>query len=66
MNLSAADGSGTNGHTEKSLAVYFQGRTADEDVPSAAHPSLPAKGAYIDGSLKVTYWRQSMDDAISW
>ncbi|MFE9004378.1 DUF4232 domain-containing protein [Streptomyces sp. NPDC007875] len=66
VNLSAADGSGTNGHTEKSLAVYFQGRTADEDVPSAAHPSLPAKGAYIDDSLKVTYWQQSMDDAISW
>ncbi|MGW7616458.1 DUF4232 domain-containing protein [Streptomyces antimycoticus] len=66
VNLSAADGSGTNGHTEKSLAVYFQGRTADEDVPSAAHPSLPAKGAYIDDSLKVTYWQQSMDNAISW
>ncbi|MFE2443536.1 DUF4232 domain-containing protein [Streptomyces sp. NPDC059426] len=66
VNLSAADGSGKNGHTEKSLAVHFQGRTADEDVPSAAHPPLPAKGAYIDDSLKVTYWQQSMDDAISW
>ncbi|WNE97990.1 DUF4232 domain-containing protein [Streptomyces luomodiensis] len=66
VNLSAADGSGTNGHTVKSLTVYFQGRTADEDVPSAAHPSLPAKGVYVDDSLKVTYWQQSMDDAISW
>ncbi|MCG0283601.1 DUF4232 domain-containing protein [Streptomyces sp. PSAA01] len=64
--LSAADGSGKNGHTEKSLAVHFQGRTPDEDVPSAAHPALPAKGAYIDDSLKVTYWQQSMDAAISW
>jgi hypothetical protein len=66
VNLSAADGSGTNGRTEKSLTVFFQGRTADEDVPSAAHPSLPAKGVYIDDSIKVTYWQQSMDDAISW
>ncbi|MFC9226779.1 DUF4232 domain-containing protein [Streptomyces hygroscopicus] len=66
VNLSAADGSGTNGHTEKSLTVYFQGRTADEDVPSAAHPSLPAKGVYVDDSLKVTYWQQSMDTAIDW
>ncbi|MDN3058581.1 DUF4232 domain-containing protein [Streptomyces sp. SRF1] len=66
VNLSAADGSGKNGHTVKSLTVYFQGRTADEDVPSAAHPSLPAKGVYVDDSLKVTYWQQSMDDAIIW
>ncbi|MFF5589960.1 DUF4232 domain-containing protein [Streptomyces hygroscopicus] len=66
VNLSSADGSGTNGHTVKSLTVYFQGRTADEDVPSAAHPSLPAKGVYVDDSLKVTYWQQSMDDAIIW
>jgi hypothetical protein len=66
VNLSAADGSGTNGRTETSLTIYFQGRTAGEDVPSAARPSLPAKGIYIDDSLKVTYWQQSMDDAISW
>ncbi|MFD8627000.1 DUF4232 domain-containing protein [Streptomyces hygroscopicus] len=66
VNLSSADGSGKHGHTVKSLTVYFQGRTADEDVPSAAHPSLPAKGVYVDDSLKVTYWQQSMDDAIIW
>jgi len=35
-------------------------------VGSAAHPSLPAKGVYVDNSLKVTYWQQSMDDAVSW
>lgn len=66
VNLSAADGSGSNGHTEKSLTVWFQGRTADEDVPSAAHPSLPAKGVWIDDSIKVTYWQQNLDDAIIW
>ncbi|MEU2688694.1 DUF4232 domain-containing protein [Streptomyces hygroscopicus] len=66
VNLSSADGSGKHGHTVKSLTVHFQGRTADEDVPSAAHPSLPAKGVYVDNSLKVTYWQQSMDTAIDW
>ncbi|MER7183464.1 DUF4232 domain-containing protein, partial [Streptomyces hyaluromycini] len=64
--LSATDGSGTNGHTVKSLTVYFQGRSGNESVGTGAHPSLPAKGVYVDDSLKVTYWQQSMDDAVSW
>ncbi|NIY63741.1 DUF4232 domain-containing protein [Streptomyces malaysiensis] len=65
VNLSAADGSGTNGNTEKSLTVYYQGRNG-ESLSSGATPSLPAKGVYVDSSIKVTYWQQSMDDAISW
>ncbi|MEU0935153.1 DUF4232 domain-containing protein [Embleya sp. NPDC005971] len=66
VNLSAADGSGGEGHTENSLTVYFHGPSGNESVGSGAHPSLPAKGAYVDGSLKVTYWQQSMDDAVTW
>ena len=66
VNLSAADGSGSHGRTEKSLAVYFQGPSGTENVGTAARPALPAKGVHIDDSLKVTYWQQSMDDAISW
>ncbi|WP_327368372.1 DUF4232 domain-containing protein [Streptomyces sp. NBC_01217] len=66
VNLSAADGSGSHGRTEKSLVVYFHGRSGNESVGAGAHPSLPAKGLYIDDSLKVTYWQQSMDDAVSW
>ena len=65
VNLSAADGSGSNGTTEKSLTVYFQDR-AGESLSSAAHPSLPAKGVYIDDSIKVSYWQQELDDAIIW
>ncbi|MGW2326590.1 DUF4232 domain-containing protein [Streptomyces sp. NPDC001700] len=65
VNLSAADGSGSNGHTEKSLNVWFQGRTADEDT-TAARPALPAKGVWIDDSIKVTYWQQNLEDAIIW
>ncbi|MEU5640962.1 DUF4232 domain-containing protein [Streptomyces milbemycinicus] len=65
VNLSATDGSGTNGHTVKSLAVTFQDRTA-ENTSWVAHPSLPAEGVYVDDSLSVTYWQQSMDNALSW
>ncbi|MFF1306703.1 DUF4232 domain-containing protein [Streptomyces sp. NPDC058307] len=66
VSLSATDGSGANGHTAKSLTVYFHGRSGDESVGTGAHPSLPAKGVYVDDSLEVTYWQQSMDDAVSW
>ncbi|MFD4598255.1 DUF4232 domain-containing protein [Streptomyces sp. NPDC058464] len=66
VNLSATDGSGTNGRTVKSLTVYFEGRSDNGSVGTGAHPSLPAKGVYVDDSLKVTYWQQSMDDALNW
>ncbi|MFG2943784.1 DUF4232 domain-containing protein [Streptomyces adustus] len=64
VSLSAGDGSGSNGYTAKSLTVYFHGSSGNESVGAGAHPSLPAKGIYVDDSLKVTYWQQSMDDAI--
>jgi hypothetical protein len=66
VNLSSADGSGANGYTTKSLTVFFHGPSGNESTGASAHPSLPAKGVYVDDSLKVTYWQQSMDDAISW
>lgn len=59
--LSAADGSGANGYTAKSLEVYF-----NSSAGSAAQPSLPAKGVYIDSSISVTYWQSDMDAALSW
>lgn len=66
VSLSATDGSGANGHTEESLSVYFSGPAGSESVGKGAAPSLPAKGVYVDDSLKVTYWQQSMDDAVTW
>jgi len=66
VSLSATDGSGTNGRTVKSLTVYFFGRSLSENVGKAANPALPAKGVYIDDSLKATYWQQSMSDATNW
>ncbi|MFE6620804.1 DUF4232 domain-containing protein [Streptomyces sp. NPDC057740] len=66
VSLSATDGSGASGYTANSLAVHFHGRSMSGSVGAAAHPSLPAKGVYIDDSIKVTYWQQEMNDAISW
>ncbi|MGY0068206.1 DUF4232 domain-containing protein [Streptomyces sp. QTS137] len=66
VNLSAADGSGSSGRTEKSLAVYFRGPSGNESVGEGANPALPAEGVYVDDSLKVTYWQQSMEDAVMW
>ncbi|MFE9675740.1 DUF4232 domain-containing protein [Streptomyces sp. NPDC006259] len=64
--LSAADGSGDGGTTAEKLTVAFQGRTPDSDGGASATPPLPAAGVYYDSSLTVTYWQQSMDDALSW
>ncbi|WP_217210814.1 DUF4232 domain-containing protein [Streptomyces sp. AC550_RSS872] len=66
VSLSATDGSASGGRTEKSLAVSFFGRSMSGSVGTSAHPSLPAKGLYVDDSLKVTYWQQEMDAATNW
>ncbi|MCT7353330.1 DUF4232 domain-containing protein [Streptomyces sp. 15-116A] len=62
--LSAADGSGNGGTTGHQLTVGFQGRTPNSSGGPSAIPSLPAKGVYYDSSLAVTYWQQSMEDAL--
>ncbi|MCX4812005.1 DUF4232 domain-containing protein [Streptomyces sp. NBC_01239] len=59
------NGSGTNGHTAKSLAVYFFDRNSNSISP-AATPSLPAKGVYVDDSLRVTYWLSDAQDALTY
>ncbi|MFI1213759.1 DUF4232 domain-containing protein [Streptomyces sp. NPDC020802] len=58
--LSAADGSGSNGYTAKSLTFHLKG---SERVQK---PSLPAKGVYVDDSIHVTYWQSTMDSALAW
>jgi hypothetical protein len=57
--LSAADGSGANGYTAKTLEIGF-------DKGRSATPALPAKGVYIDDKLTVTYWQQGLDDALAY
>ncbi|QFZ74962.1 DUF4232 domain-containing protein [Streptomyces fagopyri] len=57
--LSAGDGSGGNGYTAKTLVIGFaKGATST--------PALPAKGVHVDDRLTVTYWQQSLDDALSY
>ncbi|MDI3417770.1 DUF4232 domain-containing protein [Streptomyces luteolus] len=63
--LSGTDGS-SDGYTAKTLAVAFQGRSGNESVGEIAHPALPAKGVYVDNTIRVTYWQQEMKDAVSW
>ncbi|WP_405830481.1 DUF4232 domain-containing protein [Streptomyces sp. NBC_01176] len=57
--LSAGDGSGGDGYTAKTLVVGFA-------KGAASTPALPAKGVYVDAKLTVTYWQQSLDDALSY
>ncbi|MFI7401597.1 DUF4232 domain-containing protein [Streptomyces sp. NPDC049541] len=66
ISLSATDGSSEGGHTAKSLTVYFSPRSMSGSVGAPAHPPLPAKGVYVDDSIKVTYWQQDMNDATDW
>ncbi|GAA3165338.1 DUF4232 domain-containing protein [Streptomyces virens] len=63
--LASADGSGEGGTTGHKLTVGFQGRTPNSSGGPSATPSLPAKGVYYDSSMAVTYWQQSMDEALS-
>jgi hypothetical protein len=64
--LASADGSGDGGTTARKLTVGFQGMTPNSSGGPAATPSLPAKGVYYDSTLAVTYWQQSMDDALAY
>ncbi|MFF1652031.1 DUF4232 domain-containing protein [Streptomyces sp. NPDC058255] len=57
--LSGGDGSGANGYTAKALTISF-------DSGSTARAALPAKGVYVDDKLTVTYWQQSLDDALTY
>jgi hypothetical protein len=57
--LSAADGTGTNGHTAKTLTI---------ELPTgpAANPPLPAKGVYVDDRPTVTYWLSNREAALTY
>ena len=57
--LSAADGTGKRGRTAKNLTIALP------DGP-AARPALPAKGVYVDDTVRVTYWLSSRDAALTY
>lgn len=62
--LSAADGSGEGGSTEKKAVIHFQGKKSGSDGGAPASPALPAKGVYVDSTVAVTYWQSTVDDAL--
>jgi hypothetical protein len=65
--LSATDGSGSDGYTAKSLSVYFANAKGHSGYNGpSAQLSVPAKGVFVDSSIKVTYWQRSMDTALTW
>lgn len=67
VTLSATDDSGANGYWAKSLAVHFAGPKGLSDYDGkSARPALPAKGVWVDDTLKVTYWQTEMDAALMW
>ncbi|MDQ0811941.1 hypothetical protein QFZ63_003655 [Streptomyces sp. B3I7] len=55
--LASADGSGSNGHTVKTLSIPF-----DDGTMGTA--TLPSGGVFVDDSLKVTYWQSEMSNAL--
>ncbi|MFJ8056647.1 DUF4232 domain-containing protein [Streptomyces sp. NPDC096142] len=59
------DGSGANGRTARSLAVYFYDRD-NNGISPAATPALPPNGVHVDDSLRVTYWLSSARDALTY
>ncbi|MFI6347514.1 DUF4232 domain-containing protein [Streptomyces sp. NPDC050560] len=63
VTLSAGDGSGSNGHTARTLDVLFGDGSDGSD---SAAPALPAAGVHIDDKLTTTYWQQELDDALLW
>ncbi|WP_406303562.1 DUF4232 domain-containing protein [Streptomyces sp. NBC_00885] len=63
--LSAADGSGENGRTSKTLGVLFAPRNGSGSIGSPHVLTLPAN-TYTDDSVAVSYWQSSMSDALTY
>ncbi|WP_249374832.1 DUF4232 domain-containing protein [Streptomyces sp. I05A-00742] len=63
IGLSAADSSGDNGRTARTLTVFLDNGSGP--AGTSAKVTLP-KGTWIDDSAFVTYWQADPNDAISW
>ncbi|MCX5205037.1 DUF4232 domain-containing protein [Streptomyces sp. NBC_00237] len=64
VKLSSPTGTPDPGYTATSLSIGFYDmdhRNLDGFAPTA----LPAKGVYIDGSIRVSFWQSSLDDVSS-
>jgi hypothetical protein len=64
VKLSSPTGTPDPGHTAKSLSIGFYD-AQHKNVGGFADAALPAKGVYIDSSLKVSFWNSDLDDISS-
>ncbi|WP_424887488.1 DUF4232 domain-containing protein [Streptomyces sp. XH2] len=63
INLSAADGSGTDGRTVSVLRVSFD--EGDGTESRARTVKLP-EGTWVDSKAAVTYWQSDVEAALMW
>ncbi|MFF8897163.1 DUF4232 domain-containing protein [Streptomyces lydicus] len=62
----SADGSGSGGHTARSLGVLFANRAGNGSTGPSVRFTLPKGGITTDSSAWVTYWQTSAQDALTW
>ncbi|MDT0458462.1 DUF4232 domain-containing protein [Streptomyces sp. DSM 41527] len=62
----SADGSGSEGHTARSLDVLFGNRAGDGSTGPSVRLKLPNGGVHTDSSAWVTYWQSRSEDALTW
>ncbi|MCZ1011510.1 DUF4232 domain-containing protein [Streptomyces lydicus] len=62
----SADGSGSEGHTARTLGVLFGNRAGDGSTGPSARLTLPNGGVHTDSSAWVTYWQSRSEDALTW
>ncbi|GAA2265743.1 hypothetical protein GCM10010145_34870 [Streptomyces ruber] len=61
--LASADGSGENPEKADKVSIGFQDLNGEGSGP-ATTVNLPGDGVYFDSTLRVTYWQQSIEDAL--
>ncbi|GHH42018.1 DUF4232 domain-containing protein [Streptomyces candidus] len=64
VKLSSPTGTPDPGYTAKSLSIGFYD-AQHKNVGGFARAALPAKGVYVDSSLKVSFWNADLDDISS-
>ncbi|MFI0786180.1 DUF4232 domain-containing protein [Streptomyces lydicus] len=62
----SADGSGSGGHTARTLDVVFANRAGNGSTGPSVRFSLLKGGVTVDSSAWVTYWQSSAEDALTW
>lgn len=62
----SADGSGSEGHTARTLGVLFGNRAGDGSTGPSVRLTLPNGGVHTDSSAWVTYWQSRSEDALTW